>query len=61
MSQVLPDDEIAENINSFNSKQREIFNLFQKSAEDYVKCNGHNVEPVHICLSGGGAQVNRIW
>ena len=52
--QILPDDEIAEGINSLNSKQREVFNVVHKWAKEYVKCNGHNVEPMHIFLSGSG-------
>ena len=49
-----PDNDIAEGINSLNSKQREVFNVVHTWAKDYVKYNGHNVEPVHIFLSGSG-------
>ena len=52
MPKILPDDDIAEGINSLNSKQREVFNVAHTWAKDYVKYNGHNVEPVHIFLSG---------
>ena len=44
MSQILPDDEIAKGINSINSKQKEVFNVFYTWAKkDYVKNDGHNV------------------
>ena len=54
MPQVLPDNEIAEGINSLNSKQREVFNVLHTWAKNFVKCDGHDVEPVHIFLSGSG-------
>ena len=54
MPQILPDGEIAKSVNSLNSKQREVFNVVHKWAKDYVKCNGHNFEPVYIFLSGIG-------
>ena len=54
MPQILPDDEIAEGINSLNSKHREVFNVVHTWARDYVKYDGHNVEPIHIFLSGSG-------
>ena len=54
MSQILPDEEITEGINSLNSKQREVFNVVHKWAKEYVKCNGRNIEPIHIFLSGSG-------
>ena len=49
-----PDNDIAEGINSLNSKKREVFNVVHTWAKDYVKYNGHNLEPVHIFLSGSG-------
>ena len=52
MPQTLPDDEIGKDINSLNSKQREVFNVVHTWAEDCVKYDGHNVEPNHIILSG---------
>ena len=52
MPKLLPDDQIAEGINPLNSNQREVFNVFHKWAKDYVKCNGNNVEPLRIFLSG---------
>ena len=55
MLQVLPDDEIAKGINSLNSKQREVFNVVHTWAKNFVKCDGKDVEPVHIFLSGSGA------
>ena len=54
MPKILPDDEIAEVINSLNSKQREFFNMYYAWAKNCVKYNGDNVEPVHIFLSGSG-------
>ena len=54
MPQILPDDEITEGTNSLNSKQREVFNVVHTWAENYVKYDGHDVEPVHIFLSGSG-------
>ena len=54
MPQILPDGEIAKCVNSLNSKQREVFNVAHQWAKDYVNCNGYNVEPVYIFLSGSG-------
>ena len=52
MPQVLPDDKIAKSINSLNSKQREVFNVVHTWATNFVKCDGQDVEPVNIFLSG---------
>ena len=54
MPQILPDDEIAEGINSLNSKQREVFDVVHSWVKDYVKYDGHNVEPIHTFLPGSG-------
>ena len=54
MLQILPENEIAQGINSLNSKQREIFNVVHTWAKEYIKNEGHNVEPIHIFLSGSG-------
>ena len=54
MPKILPDDQIAEGMNSLNSEQREVFNVVLTGAEDYVKYDRHDVEPVLIFLSGGG-------
>ena len=54
MPQILQDGEIAKGVNSVNSKQREVFNVVYKWTKDYVKCNGHNVEPVYIFFSDSG-------
>ena len=54
MPQVLPDDKIGKSINSLNSKQREVFNVVHTWAKNFVKCDGKDVEPVHIFLSGSG-------
>ena len=55
MPQILPDDEIAEGINYFNLKQREVFNLFHTWAKDSIKDDENNVKPIHIFLSGSGS------
>ena len=57
MSQTLPHSEIAKGVNFLSSKRREIFNVVHKWAKDYVKCNGHNVEPVYIFLSDSGSTI----
>ena len=58
---ILPDDEIAECINSLNSTQREVFNLVHTWTKDYAKYNGDNItKPVHIFPAVVGARVNRI-
>ena len=54
MSNILPDNEIVEGINSLNSKQREVFNAVHTWAKYYVKYDRRNAEPVHILLSGKG-------
>ena len=48
VSQILPDDKIAKDINFLNSKKREVFNVVHTWARDYVKYDGHDVEPVQI-------------
>ena len=52
MLQILPDGEIAKGIHSLNSKQMKVFNMIHKWSKDCVKCNGNNVEPGYIFLSG---------
>ena len=52
--QILPDDEIAKDINSLNSKQREAFNVIHTWPTKYVIYDGHDVEPVHMFLSVSG-------
>ena len=52
MLQILPDGEIAKGIYPLNSKQMKVFNMIHKWSKDYVKCNGNNVEPGYIFLSG---------
>lgn len=51
---MLPDDEIAEGRNSFNSMQREVFNVVHALIKDYVKYNELKLEPIQILLSGRG-------
>ena len=43
MPQVLSDDEIAKDINSLNSKQREVFNVVHTWAKNFVKCDGQDL------------------
>ena len=52
MPQILPDDNIAEGINSLNLKQREVFNVIHEWVKGNVKYDWHNIEPIHIFLSG---------
>ena len=54
MPQILPDDGIAGGINSSNSKQKEVFNMVHTWDKDYIKYDGHNVQAIHIFLSGSG-------
>lgn len=54
MLQMFLDYEIAEGINSLNSKQKKAFDVVHTWNEDYVKHNGHNFEPICIFLSGSG-------
>ena len=37
-----------------NSKQREVFNVVFTWPKDYLKYDGHDVEPVHMFLSSSG-------
>ena len=55
MSKILADDELAEGINSLNSKQKEVFSVVHKWSKDYIKRDGHNNKPIHIFLSDSGA------
>ena len=52
MSQILPDNEIAEGKNSLNSKLREVFNVVHTWVKNYVNYDRLNVETIHIFLSG---------
>ena len=54
MPQVLLDDEIEKGINSLNSKQREVCNVVHTWTKSFAKCDGHDVEPMHIFLSDSG-------
>ena len=54
MPQIFQDDQIAEGINSLNSKQREVFNMVHTWTEDYVKYDRDNVQPIHIFTSSSG-------
>lgn len=42
----------AEIVNSFNSKQREIFNVVHRWSKDYIKHNGQHFEPIHMFFAG---------
>ena len=50
--QILLDQEVAEEINSLNSKQREVFNAIHTWAKDYVKYDTHDIEQLLKFLSG---------
>ena len=54
MPKILPDNEIAEGVKYLNSGQREIYNVVHTWAKIYVTYDIHNVEPIHIFLSGSG-------
>lgn len=52
-SQVKSDETAgAEIVNSFNSKQREIFNVVHRWPKDYIKHNGQHFEPIHMFYAG---------
>ena len=61
MPQILPDDKFAEDIDSLNAKQREVFNVVYTWAKDYVQHDGHNVEPSTYFFRALEAQINLIW
>ena len=54
---ILPDNEITEGINLLNLNQREVFNVVDTQAKDYVKYDEHNIESVQILFSGSGGVV----
>ena len=55
MPKILPDDEIVEGINSLNLTKRKVFDVVHTWVnKNYVNCDGHDVEPVHIFLSSSG-------
>ena len=60
MPKILPDNDIAEGINSLNSQQKEAFNVVHTWAKDYVKYNGHNKMCTYFSQAVE-AQVNVIW
>ena len=60
MPQLLPDDEIAKGINCLNSKEREVFNVVHIWANDYVKCDGHDVEPQNVFLPGTKSHLVKV-
>ena len=61
MTKILPDGEIAGDMNSLNTKQRLSSIWFIHVPKDYVKYDGYNVEPVQMLVLGNGAQVNPLW
>ena len=46
----------SQDINSVNPKQSRVFNKVHKRAKEYVKYNGHNLEPVDMFLSSSGSR-----
>ena len=58
---MLVGDKIANDINSLNPNQKYILNVVHTLTKDYVKYNGHNVEPVHILISGSGDTCKSHW
>ena len=52
MPKALPDNEIVEGI---NSKKQRVFSEVHKWAKDYVKYNGHKIEPIHKFRSDSGS------
>ena len=54
MPQIFQDDQITEGINSLNSKQREVFNMVHTWANEYVKYDRDNAQPIHIFTSSSG-------
>ena len=54
---ILPDNEITEGIHLLNLNQREVFNVVDTQAKDYVKYDEHNTESVQILFSGSGGIV----
>ena len=55
MPRIVADDEIVENINFLNSKQRDVFSIVHNWVKEYAKHKGVNVKAVHIFLSESGA------
>ena len=49
MLQILPDDNIVKILNSLNSNS-----MVHKWVKDYIKYDGHNVEPIQIFPPGSG-------
>ena len=49
---ILPDDEITEEIDYLNSKERNVFNVVHTWVKNYVNYDRLNVETIHIFLSG---------
>ena len=54
MPQILPDDETEKSIKFRNSKERKDFSVVHTLAKNNMKYDRHNVESVHIFLSGRG-------
>ena len=57
-SSVPADSDVNSNIPSLNRDQRNIFDAVHRWARNYVKCRSskiqHEVEPVHLFITGGG-------
>ena len=54
----MPDSEINSKIRSLNTKQREIFEVINKWARDYVKHSSclvnKSISPLHLFITGSG-------
>ena len=61
LPQMLVGNKIANDINSLNPNQNYILNVAHTLTKDYGKYNGHNVEPVHILISGSGDTCKSHW
>ena len=61
MPQLLPDNEIAEGINSLNLKQRDVFNVVRKWAKEYVNAMDIMLNQFTYFFRVGEALANLIW
>ena len=61
MPQILPDNEIAEGINSLNLKQRDVFNVVRKWAKEYVNAMDIMLNQFTYFFRVGEALANLIW
>ena len=61
MPQILPDNEIAEGINSLNLKQKDVFNVVRKWAKEYVNAMDIMLNRFTYFFRVGEALANLIW